>query len=152
MTFNLQWGLHVHVYHKWCGWRFYPPIEFDRPFYGNVTAQVFANPGWKTMESHKCKSKTDHSVCNNVQTYSNIVLILLTWKQLIMGGILFNWKFAGILDFVKTSVNTIECFTNIRPTKPTKAVCLSTKERSITGTLLIQSRCWFPGRGPWWTP
>ena len=31
-----------------------------RPFYCNVTTQVFANQDWKTMESHKCKTKTDN--------------------------------------------------------------------------------------------
>ncbi len=39
-----------------------------------------------------------------------------------------------MLNLVKTSVNTIECFTNIRPPMPTSAVCLSTMERSI-GTI-----------------
>ncbi len=37
-----------------------------RPFFCNVTAQVFANPGWKTMEPINAKQKQITTVCNNV--------------------------------------------------------------------------------------
>ena len=68
-----------------------------------------------------------------LHTHSNIVLILLKAKQRIMGGISFNLKFAEIAILVKTSVITIECFTNNRPSMPTKVfVRLSTKERSLS--------------------
>ncbi len=42
-----------------------------------------------------------------------------------------------MLNLVKTSVNTIGCFTNIRRSMPTSAVCLSTMERSIVYILSI---------------
>ena len=32
---------------------------YDRHLYDNSMAQVFANQVWKTIGSHKCKSKTD---------------------------------------------------------------------------------------------
>ena len=35
------------------------PLLFGRPFLHNVTARVFANRGWKTIGSHKGKTKTD---------------------------------------------------------------------------------------------
>ncbi len=43
-----------------------------------------------------------------------------------------------MLNFVKTSANLIECFTNIRRSMPTSAVCLSTMERSIPGVMIEQ--------------
>ena len=36
-----------------------------RPFFCNVTSRVFANPGWKTMESHNANQKQIATVCNN---------------------------------------------------------------------------------------
>ena len=61
-----------------------------------------------------------------------------------------------MLKFVETSVFTIECFINIRPTVPTKAVCLSTKDRSISSagsnaqcTNVCHDR-WWPMQGSMW--
>ena len=60
------------------------------------------------------------------------ILFKFKTKQLIMRGILFYFEsLQKMLNFVKTLVFTIKCFTNIRPTMPTKAVYLSKKERSI---------------------
>ena len=45
-----------------------------RPFFCKVTARVFANPDWKTMESYKCKSLFLNAIfCNNVTKFVDFV-------------------------------------------------------------------------------
>ena len=71
-----------------------------------------------------------------VKMFLKIQLILLkTQTTIIIGGNLFNWKFAEIVYLVKTSVNLIECFTNFRPSMPTKAVLFINKRKAFTATI-----------------
>ena len=71
-----------------------------RPFYCNITAKVFANRGWKTIESHKSKTKTDSYCCNN---FSQI----------------FKQRFRFVLNLVTTSVNKLSVLPTCQPSLPT---------------------------------
>ena len=57
-----------------------------------------------------------------IQKHSKKLLNVLKTKQIIMGGIVFNCEFAEIVNLVKTSVKTIECFTFCRPFQPRRFV------------------------------
>ena len=45
----------------------------DIPFFFNVTARVFANPDWKTMESLKCNQEKIAIFGNNVTKFVDFV-------------------------------------------------------------------------------
>ena len=82
---------------------------FNRPFYFNITFQVFANQGSKTTGSHDGKSKTDsHKLYQLKQMFKKSV------------GLVGNK--AEMLNLVTAPVNIIEWYANIHPPMPTRAV------------------------------
>ena len=86
-----------------------------RPFYCNITAKVFANRGWKTIESHKSKTKTDSYCCNN---FSQI----------------FKQRFRFVLNLVTTSVNKLSVLPTCQPSLPTSLFFLNSNGKIYTGT------------------
>ena len=69
--------------------RFFSTVKQTVRFYGKLY-----------MESHKWKSQNRSlPLVTLLAKYSNVVLILLKAKQLIMGGFLFNSKFKENIEF-----------------------------------------------------